>query len=107
MVPTSFDSASHAPYKPSPAVLESPQREDDASSPSLDAPQEVCETSPKVQNIFELPEEGVDLKSLVWDLENALIDQALERSNGKRAQAARLLGLKRTTLVERLKKRDK
>jgi sigma-54 dependent transcriptional regulator, flagellar regulatory protein len=33
-----------------------------------------------------------------------LIRQALDRSNGIVAQAARLLGLRRTTLVEKLRK---
>jgi sigma-54 specific flagellar transcriptional regulator A len=37
-------------------------------------------------------------------IEEALIRQALERSNGTVAHAARLLGLRRTTLVEKLRK---
>ncbi len=52
-----------------------------------------------------LPEEGVDLKELLGRLEMALIDQALERTKGNRNQAARLLSLNRTTLVEKLRKR--
>ena len=39
-------------------------------------------------------------------IEEALIRQALERSSGIVAQAARLLGLRRTTLVEKLRKFD-
>lgn len=48
--------------------------------------------------------EGVDLPELVAALERDLIHQALERCKGNRGAASRLLGLKRTTLVEKLKR---
>jgi sigma-54 dependent transcriptional regulator, flagellar regulatory protein len=53
-----------------------------------------------------LPPGGIDLRAHVAAIEESLIRQALERSNGIVAQAARLLGLRRTTLVERLRKFD-
>ncbi|MEW6444903.1 MAG: sigma-54 dependent transcriptional regulator [Pseudomonadota bacterium] len=53
---------------------------------------------------FKLPEEGVDLKGLLEDLEVSLIQQALDRTEGIVAQAARLLGIRRTTLVEKMRK---
>jgi transcriptional regulator with GAF, ATPase, and Fis domain len=52
-----------------------------------------------------LPETGIDLTTFIEELENGLILQALERTNNNRNQAAKLLGLNRTTLVERIKKR--
>jgi len=52
-----------------------------------------------------LPTEGIDLISFIEQLENSLIVQALERTQGNKNQAAKLLGLNRTTLVERIKKR--
>jgi sigma-54 specific flagellar transcriptional regulator A len=52
----------------------------------------------------ELPADGIDLKSHLHSIEEALIRQALERSDGTVAHAARLLGLRRTTLVEKLRK---
>jgi transcriptional regulator with PAS, ATPase and Fis domain len=52
-----------------------------------------------------LPSEGLDLVRFVEALENDLIRQALERTGNNRNQAAKLLGLNRTTLVERIKKR--
>ena len=55
----------------------------------------------------ELPSVGVEMKSLLQALENRLIDQALDRCGDNRNQAAQLLGLKRTTLVEKLRKREK
>ncbi len=53
-----------------------------------------------------LPPDGLDLRAHVAAIEEALIRQALERSQGIVAQAARLLGLRRTTLVEKLRKFD-
>ena len=52
-----------------------------------------------------LPGCGVDLTNLMEMIENTLIIQALERTGNNKNQAAKLLGLNRTTLVERLKKR--
>ncbi len=51
-----------------------------------------------------LPESGFDLKSYIGDLEVHYIREALEASDGVVAQAAKLLGLRRTTLVEKLRK---
>jgi DNA-binding NtrC family response regulator len=53
----------------------------------------------------KLPETGIDLNQLIIDLENSLIQQALERCHYNKNHAAKLLGLNRTTLVERIKKR--
>jgi sigma-54 specific flagellar transcriptional regulator A len=53
-----------------------------------------------------LPPCGIDLRAHVSAIEESLVRQALERGNGVVAQAARLLGLRRTTLVEKLRKFD-
>jgi DNA-binding NtrC family response regulator len=55
--------------------------------------------------LLSLPNDGIDLKRAVEAFEAALIDQALERTGGNRNQAAHLLGMNRTTLVEKLRKR--
>ena len=52
-----------------------------------------------------LPVEGINLIEFIESLENSLITQALQRTDNNRNQAARLLGMNRTTLVERIKKR--
>ena len=52
-----------------------------------------------------LSEKGVDLKNIVAAFENHLVDQALARTNGNKNRASMLLGLNRTTLVEKLRKR--
>jgi sigma-54 specific flagellar transcriptional regulator A len=52
----------------------------------------------------ELPEEGLDLKAHLQAIEQSLILQALNESGGVVARAAELLNLRRTTLVEKLRK---
>lgn len=54
----------------------------------------------------QLPEAGLDLKSHIADIEQTLIRQALEQTGGVVSQAAQLLKLRRTTLVEKLRKYD-
>jgi len=72
---------------------------------------EMADLPPEIQAVpvetapsLDLPETGVDLPGLVSRIERDLIGRALTRTEGNRADAARLLGLKRTTLVEKLKR---
>jgi len=53
---------------------------------------------------MELPEDGMHLRQTLDKLERDFIRQALRRADGNKAQAAGLLGLNRTTLVEKLKR---
>lgn len=53
----------------------------------------------------EIPESGVDFNSAVDAYENALIIRALQKTGWNRNQAALLLRLNRTTLVEKIKKK--
>jgi DNA-binding NtrC family response regulator len=48
--------------------------------------------------------DGVDLKQLLADLEQAYIREALALSGGTIARCARLLGLQRTTLIEKMRR---
>jgi transcriptional regulator with PAS, ATPase and Fis domain len=57
-----------------------------------------------VRPAFDLPEAGLDLPNLVAKIERDMIDRALARTEHNKGAAARLLGLKRTTLVEKLKR---
>jgi DNA-binding NtrC family response regulator len=50
------------------------------------------------------PDEGLDLARHIEAIELALIRRSLERTHGNKRQAARLLNLKRTTLIEKLKR---
>ncbi|MET0131112.1 MAG: sigma-54 dependent transcriptional regulator [Stenotrophomonas chelatiphaga] len=51
-----------------------------------------------------LPDDGMDLRNHMANIELTLINEALERTQGVVAHAAQLLGLRRTTLVEKLRK---
>ncbi|TMO43817.1 sigma-54 dependent transcriptional regulator [Pseudoalteromonas ruthenica] len=55
-------------------------------------------------NIGVLPDDGVNLKEYLAELEVSLITQALERYDYVVARAAEVLGVRRTTLVEKMKK---
>lgn len=54
---------------------------------------------------FELPEEGIVFSEIISSFENQILDQALAKAKGVKNQAAQLLKMNRTTLVEKLKKR--
>jgi len=51
-----------------------------------------------------LPDEGLDFESYIGGLELAIIRRSLEKTHGNKRQAAKLLNLKRTTLIEKLKR---
>ena len=51
-----------------------------------------------------LPDEGLDLDDYVTSIERELIHRALEKTGGNKGRASKLLNLKRTTLVEKLKR---
>ena len=55
---------------------------------------------------IELGEDGINLKETLDDLENRLIVDALQRAGGVKNKAAKLLGLNRTTLIEKMKKKQ-
>ncbi len=51
-----------------------------------------------------LPAEGIDLKEMLAQLEIDYINQALDQQEGVVARAAEQLGMRRTTLVEKMRK---
>jgi two-component system response regulator AtoC len=73
---------------------------------------EVGDLPPEIQQARELalspavtlPEDGIDLPRFVATIERELIQRSLERTGGNKERAAKLLNLKRTTLVEKLKR---
>ncbi len=62
------------------------------------------EPHPEPASLAMLPEAGIDLKAHLLSIERSLVLQALERADGTVAHAARYLNLRRTTLVEKLRK---
>jgi DNA-binding NtrC family response regulator len=70
-----------------------------------DLPPELYTPPASVARPFvEFPEEGLDLPGYLTSIEQDLIRRALERTRGNRNKAAELLRIKRTTLVEKLKR---
>src|SRR5215831_4093899 len=73
---------------------------------------DVPDLPPDIQQTYDalpstalvLPEDGLDLAEYVGRIEKELIQLSLERTGGNKGQAAKLLNLKRTTLVEKLKR---
>jgi transcriptional regulator with PAS, ATPase and Fis domain len=63
-----------------------------------------ADTTPAPAPDMAFPEEGVDFEHYVSNVELSLIKQSLERTQGNKRQAAKLLNLKRTTLIEKLKR---
>ena len=59
---------------------------------------------PGIANAAMLPPEGLDLKDYLGNLEQGLIQQALDDAGGVVARAAERLRIRRTTLVEKMKK---
>jgi DNA-binding NtrC family response regulator len=73
-----------------------------------DLPPELLEPeAAPVASLLPLPDEGLDLDALISGIERDLIQRSLDRTGGNKGQAARLLNLKRTTLVEKLKRLQK
>ena len=70
-----------------------------------DLPPELQETPPAGAPPFvDFPEQGLDLPHYLAAIERDLIQRALDRTQGNRNKAADLLRIKRTTLVEKLKR---
>jgi DNA-binding NtrC family response regulator len=63
-----------------------------------------AEPSPQVWAL-RVPSSGIDFNAVVGRFESDLIEQALEHTHWNKNRAAGLLGLNRTTLIEKIKKR--
>lgn len=70
-----------------------------------DVPSKIFGKKPAEETLYvNMPSEGVDLVATVSRIEHSLISQALESARGVKAKAATLLGINRTTLVEKIKR---
>jgi transcriptional regulator with PAS, ATPase and Fis domain len=63
------------------------------------------EQSRDLRKRVSLPDEGICFKTAVSQFEKELITQALQKTQGNKNKAADLLGLNRTTLVEKIKRK--
>jgi sigma-54 dependent transcriptional regulator, flagellar regulatory protein len=55
---------------------------------------------------MEVPGEGICLSTAVSDFEKSLISQSMKIANGVKKNAAKLLNIKRTTLIEKIKRHN-
>jgi two-component system response regulator AtoC len=82
-------------------ALSSGRREIDVA----DLPPEIQATPAATATPFvEFPDDGLDLPAYLSSIEKDLIRRSLQRTGGNRNKAAELLRIKRTTLVEKLKR---
>ncbi len=72
----------------------------------LDLPKRMQVVQQPEATHIELGEDGINLKEMLDTLENRLIVDALQRAGGVKNKAAKLLGLNRTTLIEKMKKKQ-
>ena len=76
-----------------------PLEEDEQGNPA-----QILQQSLRQSFHVGIPEEGINLKKTVEEFEKELLLEALEKTGWVKNKAANLLGLNRTTLVEKLKK---
>lgn len=70
-----------------------------------DLPSHIRAEAQAAPAVPRVPSTGLDFNQVVGDFETQLIEQALEKTHWNKNQAAGLLGLNRTTLLEKIKKR--
>ena len=58
----------------------------------------------KYLSLPQISENGIELNKLLKEIEVYYLKKALEISKGVKTKAAKLLGLNRTTFIEKLKK---
>lgn len=94
--------AGDLPTKMSPHGRASASRVDDPDSPAMPMMQGMPQVA--LNNKPRLPRDGIDLKQHLTDIEISLIEQALDECSGVVAHAANRLQIRRTTLVEKMRK---
>ncbi len=72
-----------------------------------DLPEEIQQADDVADPRARFPDGGMDLEAYINGLELVLIRQSLERTGGNKRRAAELLKIKRTTLVEKLKRLER
>ena len=85
------------------AVVLSTSSKLDATALGLEAPRSSAPVMVTAPAAPAVPEE-LDLRTAIKQVESDLISRALEKAGGNRTEAAAILGLNRTTLVEKLRK---
>jgi len=92
-----FDPSTPVELPPSPVI-----------APQTKQPPERTGSETIITSVAEISWESgqVDFNELIDDFERQLISQAMRITSGNKKEAARLLNLKRTTLLEKMKKKE-
>jgi len=85
------------------ALLSSPGS---SPAPGVEASTAAANPLPASPADIQWGDNGIDFNTLISDFEARLILEAISRSGGNKKEAARLLNLKRTTLIEKIKKKN-
>ena len=85
-------------------VIPLDEKSEEIPTPPTPVPQENSLTSSPQSPAWK--DGQVDFNELINDFETQLIVQAMKLTEGNKKEAARLLNLKRTTLLEKIKKKD-
>ncbi len=95
-------------FQPDPTLFSSVEEQERDALDSIFAADFSIEEPELIRSDIDLPQslptEGLNLKELLADLEVNLINQALDAQSGVVARAADMLGMRRTTLVEKMRK---
>ena len=107
------------PFNPAMMFADLDDDEDDDNEQSMpgklpaDLPEKISQglageafTGQHTDSAVSMGDDGLDLKEHLASMEINLIKQALQNTDGVVAHAAKLLKMRRTTLVEKLKKYD-
>ena len=69
-------------------------------------PKYIKELNREENSDIKFGDDGFDLNNYLKNLETKLIKKALEKTNGNKNKASKLLSINRTTLIEKMKKRN-
>jgi DNA-binding NtrC family response regulator len=78
---------------------------DEREIAAADLPANLRRASAPVLGALRVPATGLSFRDVVEEVEEQLIREALEHTHGNKNRAAQLLGLNRTTLLEKIKRR--
>ncbi|MBI4620068.1 MAG: sigma-54-dependent Fis family transcriptional regulator [Desulfobacterales bacterium] len=87
-------------------VSDLPEKFDKVTAPKMDDIFETFKLSDHGGQRIDIPDNGIDLNTIMENIEKNLILKTLEKTGGVKNKAAKLLGLNRTTLIEKMKKKE-
>jgi len=99
------DKFRNTPGDPAKGAAQSPSGSESQVDVSVPEQLMLFSQAPAQPPLDEWQDDGIDFRGLVNEFETHLIVQALKVTQGNKKEAAKLLNLKRTTLLEKIKKK--